>query len=87
MDKAQMGELWAQAVTNNQKLNSCGRHRFTDPLPPVEQRFQAKLTCCVCGGAMRLTDMYQYIRGYEASGKDGGDIWPYWRLDIPGESR
>lgn len=79
MDRDQANQLWAEVTTNNRRLNECSRHLFVDPLPPIERRFQAKIKCQHCGGSMRLTDLNQYIRGYEAAGKSGNDIWPGWK--------
>lgn len=79
MDKQTADRLWHQAVSNNNKLNACPRHLFTAELPPVNERFQFKMTCEKCGGYMRLTDINQYIRGYIAAGKNGNEIWPGWQ--------
>jgi len=78
MNREHMNHLWQQAVTNNQKLNDCPRHKFTVELPPRIERFQFKMTCVTCQGVMRLQEVNQYIRGYIAAGGNGNDIWNNW---------
>lgn len=55
---------------------ACPKHRF-EGLQSV--RFGEKFTCLNCGVQMRLTDIGQYIRGYQAAGGDKDDIWPGWK--------
>lgn len=66
--------IWEQVQANRRTLDGCPRHLFEE----AEVRIGQKLTCKCCAGQMTLTDIGNYIKGYEAAGKDATDIWPAW---------
>jgi hypothetical protein len=72
-------KIWEEVKANRAKLDACPRHRFTGGDTILGLRIGQKMTCTVCGGQMELTDVGQYIRGYEAAGKPADDIWPGFR--------
>lgn len=76
-------EKFAAIKRNNDRLNGCSRHLFPSEIPGIEggvaAMFGRKLVCKRCGGEADLLYVNAYIRGYEASGKNGNDIMPGWR--------
>lgn len=76
------GKLWAEISANNDKLNACPRHFFELPDEAIAEGmgalFGKKLTCLRCHGSLRLTDINQYIRGFEAAGGNPNDVLPGW---------
>lgn len=67
--------LLAEIRANHARLRECRRHAFER----VEiHGFGQKHTCTACGGVMKLTEIGEYIRGYEAAGGNAGDIYPGW---------
>jgi hypothetical protein len=74
-DRVDFKGLWAEVKANRAKLDGCARHRFE--AKPV--KLGEKQICLMCGGTISLTDMGNYIRGYEAAGGSADDIWPGYR--------
>lgn len=74
-------ELFAKVKANNEALNGCPRHYFPELGSIV---FGGKATCAKCKGQMHLMDINQYVRGYEAAGKNGNDIVPGWKPEEVG---
>jgi hypothetical protein len=66
--------ILAKVQSNRQTLEACPLHKFS----ATEVRIGQKLTCDACGGELSLTDIGNYIRGYQAAGKAAADIWPAW---------
>lgn len=64
--------LWAEVQENSRKVRGCKRHRFGHETVTLGM----KINCENCGGFLRLTDIGQYIAGYEAAGGKAEDIWP-----------
>lgn len=64
--------LWAEVQENSRKTRECRRHRFEHQTVTLGM----KINCLNCGGYLRLTDIGQYIAGYEAAGGKAADIWP-----------
>lgn len=64
--------LWEQVKANSKRLNECPRHSFDE----TEVRLGQKLTCKCCGGTMSLTDIGNYIKGFEAAGGFASTVWP-----------
>lgn len=80
MDRTESKRLWDEITANNKKLNDCPRHFFTEMLASnLVERMRSKLNCQNCGGQISLLALNQYIRGFEAAGRDGNEIWPGWR--------
>lgn len=79
LTREEMQAAWNKAKENNRKCDECPRHRFNDPWPLP--KFNMPLRCVNCGGEMRLLAIGQYIRGFEAAGRSGNEIWPGWRVD------
>jgi hypothetical protein len=71
--------LWEAVKENSAKKAACKRHRFE----PHPVKLGEKQTCLDCGGTMSLTDMGNYIAGYEAAGQSADDIWPGYRAVRP----
>lgn len=70
----------AEVRANNELLNGCKRHKFEGSIPlDMVERYRFRAVCVNCGGWMRLTDVNQYIRGFEAAGRSGNEIWQGWR--------
>jgi hypothetical protein len=67
--------LWDQVKANIARLSACKRHRFEATSVHLGQ----KHPCLECGGKISLTDLGQYIAGYEAHGGSADDIWPGYR--------
>lgn len=67
--------LWAEVQANRRRLEACALHQFS----AVHVKLGDKQRCEACGGEMRLTDIGQYIAGYEAAGRSADDIWPGYR--------
>lgn len=63
--------IWDDVKANSARLQSCARHRFDGDFQIGKRK-----VCLVCGGGMSLTDIGNYIRGYEAGGGSADDIWP-----------
>ena len=64
--------LFAKIKENRRKLTACTRHR----IDPATYKFGKKMTCLNCGGEIDGPELLSYVRGYEAAGGDGEDIWP-----------
>jgi hypothetical protein len=62
--------IWAEVQANRARLSGCARHRFDG-----DWKIGQRKVCLVCGGGMSLTDIGNYIRGYEAAGGNANDIW------------
>ncbi|MDE0921493.1 hypothetical protein [Aurantimonas coralicida] len=69
-------EIWQDVKANRRRRDGCKRHRFDQQ---QQRRFGERATCINCGSQMRLTDVAQYIAGYEAAGGNADEIWPNWR--------
>lgn len=78
MNKDEAASLFEHIKRNRTKLDACPRHSFECAMTPDEFRaaFGQRLVCTRCNGAMLLTEIGQYIRGYEAAGGNADDIWP-----------
>lgn len=63
--------IWDDVKANSARLQACARHRFDGGF-----QIGQKKVCLVCGGGMGLTDIGNYIRGYEAAGGNANDVWP-----------
>lgn len=74
LSKDQVKTTWDGVRQNHAKLAGCQRHRFT----ATTVKMGDKLTCESCGGTIYLTDVGNYIRGYQAAGGDARDVWPAW---------
>jgi len=72
MASANAKSLWKEVKENRRALDSCKKHNFT---PPKELKLGEIYTCNNCGGKLRLSDIGDYIRGYEAAGGNCNDIW------------
>lgn len=80
--------LLAQIQANNDTLNACPRHYFDfDIEGGPAALFGKKATCQRCKGQMRLTDINQYVRGYEAHGGNGNDVVRNWKDTTEHEPR
>jgi len=64
-----------QKIAENAELRGCKRHCFGAAKP---LQLGQKLTCQNCGGTMGLTDIGNYIRGYQAAGGAATDIITDW---------
>lgn len=63
------------AKANKVAWDSCpAAHHVVDR---VGDGFPMKFRCRHCG-ATRGSEIVAYIRGYEANGGNGSDIWPEW---------
>jgi hypothetical protein len=71
--------LWAEVQENSRNLRACKRHRFERETVTLGM----KINCLNCGGYLRLTDIGQYIAGYEAAGGTATDIWPAYKEPAP----
>lgn len=81
--KVNFGEIYARVDENRKRLDACPRHLF-EALPLDQVAFGGKIECKKCKGKLELLAVNQYIRGYEAAGKNGNDILPGWReVDDP----
>lgn len=68
--------IWEKVKDNQKKIRSCKRHDFGSVgLVKIGQ----KLTCKNCGGIMGLTEICDYIRGYQAAGGAATDIIADWQ--------
>lgn len=76
--KIDFGAIYAKVDANRKRLDACPRHLF-EPLPLDAIRVGGKIKCKNCGGELELLAVNQYIRGYEAAGKNGNDILPGWK--------
>lgn len=78
MNNDEAVSLFERVKANRAKLDACPRHFFRCDLTPDEIRaaFGQRLPCLRCEGTMLLTEINQYIRGYEAAGGNANDIWP-----------
>lgn len=66
---------------NRIRLDACPRHSFETE--NVQVAPGQKVRCRECGGVMSLIEANQYVRGYEAAGGDGLEVWAGWK--DPGE--
>ena len=74
-ERAKLGPSFDSLMSsqsNLDKLRSCQRHLFGGDTLKLGER----PTCKNCGGQMQITDIGQYIAGYEAHGGTADDIWP-----------
>lgn len=80
--------LLAQIQANNDTLNACPRHFFDFNVEGGPAAlFGKKAVCERCGGRLALTEINQYVRGYEANGGNGNDVVRNWKDTIPNETR
>lgn len=63
LSKDDVKGIWAEVQANSVRLRGCARHRFDG-----DWKIGQRKVCLVCGGGMSLTDIGNYIRGYEAAG-------------------
>lgn len=63
--------IWEDVKANSARLRACARHRFDGDFQIGKRK-----VCLVCGGGMSLTDIGNYIRGYEAAGGNADAVWP-----------
>ncbi|GAB1355459.1 hypothetical protein MASR1M12_42030 [Erysipelotrichia bacterium] len=70
--------IWKEVKENQKKLRSCKRHCFGVVGPC---RLGQKITCQNCGGVMGLSEIGDYIRGYEAAGGAATDIVSDWQSE------
>lgn len=75
MTRDESQKLFEQIKANSAALAACRRHRFE---PSEPRQLFGRVTCLHCGGTIQSTDVYHYIRGYEAAGGSADDIWPGW---------
>lgn len=73
---AAVKSIWQEVQDNRKALDSCSLHQFE---PPEELKLGDVYTCKNCGGKKRISDISDYIHGYEAAGGNANDIWPGWR--------
>lgn len=76
-------ELLKEVRDNAARLDRCPRHEYEDK--PI--RLGDTPVCVKCQGTMALTNIGQYIRGYQAAGQDPEDIWPNWSKHAGPKSR
>ncbi|MFA6619298.1 MAG: hypothetical protein WCT23_09550 [Candidatus Neomarinimicrobiota bacterium] len=67
--------IWKEVQENQKKLRGCKRHCFGAAKP---LQLGQKLICQNCGGVMGLSDIGNYIRGYQAAGGAATDIITDW---------
>lgn len=67
-------KIWAEVTVNRLALEGCSQHQFASGPVQIGQRVQ----CLKCGGQLRLSDLGQYIQGWQARGGDPNDIFPGW---------
>ncbi len=74
LSEGEIDQLIIEAKSQARKTNACKRHFFGE----FNSTFGAKYKCSRCGCIWRLHEVGKYIRGYEAAGKNGGDILIGW---------
>jgi hypothetical protein len=72
--------LFEVIKANNRRLDDCPKHLFEN----VPIAFNARATCTMCGGAMDVLKISQYVRGYAAAGGNPEDVFPDWNKPIEG---
>ena len=70
--------IWKKVQENQKKRRSCKRHCFGAAGPC---QLGQRLTCQYCGGVMGLSEIGDYIRGYEAAGGAATDIISDWQSE------
>jgi len=67
--------IWEEVKANKAAWDACpAPHHVIDR---VGDKHPMKFRCRHCGGT-KGTEIVQYIKGFEANGGDGSEIWSEW---------
>lgn len=73
--------LYNAIRANQLTLDSCARHCFdASAIDWDNLQFRQKAKCKRCGGEMLLTEITQYVIGFEAAGNNPNDILEGFRV-------
>ena len=76
LSEHEIDRIHGEVKANLKRLRSCAKHRFNIP---EQVGIGKSFKCQHCNGVLKLTAIAEYIRGYEAAGKPGTDIWSGWK--------